>query len=77
MKATIFQHYKGGIYELISNGAALESQGLPETSDDYFVVYRSIADGQVWIRPRSSFYETLPNGKPRFQRIGYAGVLQT
>jgi hypothetical protein len=46
-----FRHYKGGLYELVCM-ATLESD-LSE-----LVIYRS-ADGAVWARPRSVFFETV------------------
>jgi hypothetical protein len=46
-----YRHYKGGIYELLHE-ATLESDHTP------MIVYRA-ADGSVWIRPRSVFFEAV------------------
>jgi hypothetical protein len=46
-----YRHYKGGLYELLCS-ATLESD-LSE-----MVVYRA-ADGRVWVRPASVFFETI------------------
>lgn len=59
-----FRHYKGGLYELVCE-ATLESDHTP------MVVYRA-ANGSVWIRPKSVFFETvMVEGKavPRFAAI--------
>lgn len=48
----IYRHYKGGRYELLGN--ALHSESKEE-----LVVYRSLADGQVWVRPAEMFYSTV------------------
>ena len=45
----IYQHYKGGLYEYMATGQ-LESDG----SD--VVVYKYIADGQIWVRPEKDFH---------------------
>jgi hypothetical protein len=46
-----YRHYKGGLYELLCH-ATLESDLSA------MVVYRA-ADGSVWIRPASVFFETV------------------
>lgn len=59
-----FQHYKGGIYELICEGT-LESDLTP------MMVYRA-ADGSIWVRPKSVFFEEVRvDGvlRPRFRPI--------
>jgi hypothetical protein len=60
-----YQHYKGGIYELICE-AALESD--PAVT---MIVYRA-ANGTIWTRPASVFFELVDHegGKvPRFAPI--------
>jgi hypothetical protein len=46
-----FRHYKGGEYELVCE-ATLESDLSP------MIVYRA-ADGSIWCRPRSVFFEQI------------------
>lgn len=46
-----FRHYKGGIYELVCE-ATLESDHTP------MIVYRA-ADGSIWCRPKSVFFEQV------------------
>ena len=46
-----FRHYKGGIYEFISE-ATLESDRTP------MMVYRA-KDGSVWVRPKAVFFEQI------------------
>jgi hypothetical protein len=48
---TKFRHYKGGIYELVCV-ATLESDLSP------MIVYKA-ADGSLWIRPESVFFELI------------------
>lgn len=59
-----YRHYKGGLYELVCV-ATLESD-LSE-----MIVYRA-ADGSIWTRPKSVFFELVDvDGKlvPRFARV--------
>ena len=46
-----YQHYKGGIYELIGP-ATLESDLTP------MIVYRA-PDGSLWVRPAAVFHELV------------------
>jgi hypothetical protein len=48
---TKFRHYKGGIYELVCI-ATLESDLSP------MIVYRA-ANGSLWVRPESVFFELV------------------
>lgn len=60
-----YQHYKGGIYELICE-ATLESD--PSVT---MIVYRA-ANGTIWTRPASVFFELIElEGRqaPRFAPI--------
>jgi hypothetical protein len=57
-----YQHYKGGLYEVI--GLARHSETLEE-----LVIYRSLSDGKLWVRPKTIFLENVRvDGKqiPRF-----------
>lgn len=56
-----FRHYKGGLYELVCM-ATLESD-LSE-----MVVYRA-ADGSIWTRPKSVFFETVDTDDGRVPRF--------
>ncbi len=59
-----FRHYKGGLYELVCV-ATLESD-LSE-----MIVYRA-ADGSIWTRPKTVFFELVEvNGQrvPRFAPV--------
>lgn len=63
----IYQHFKGGKYEVI--GVAKHSETMEE-----FVVYKHL-DGEpsLWIRPAAMFEENvIVNGEstPRFRFIG-------
>jgi hypothetical protein len=46
-----FRHYKGGLYELVCE-ATMEADLTP------IIVYKA-ADGSIWCRPKSVFFETL------------------
>lgn len=60
-----YRHYKGGEYEVVcfaTNEADLTS----------VVVYKSVIDGKVWVRPNASFFGFVEvNGDlvERFRRI--------
>lgn len=49
---TCWRHYKGGIYTVIAVGK-VEKDQTP------CVVYQSLADGQVWVRPLSEWEEIV------------------
>ena len=62
MKLGTYKHYKGNVYEVI--GIAKHSETLEE-----MVVYKSVVDGQIWVRPKEMFLENVEvEGKkiPRF-----------
>jgi hypothetical protein len=46
-----YEHYKGGIYDVITVGR------LSEQRDQLMVVYRSLERGHVWIRPLGMWSE--------------------
>jgi len=59
-----YRHYKGGIYEFVCE-ATMEADLTP------LIVYRA-ADGSVWCRPRSVFFEMVEVDGiqvPRFAEI--------
>ncbi len=62
---TRYRHYKGGLYELVCS-ATLES-----SPDIQMIVYRA-ANGTIWTRPESVFFEQVEvEGRlvPRFALI--------
>jgi len=46
-----YRHYKGGLYELVCE-ATLEADLTP------MIIYRA-ADGTIWARPKSVFFELV------------------
>jgi len=62
LQAGIYQHYKGGEYELLFVAEQTENH-------EELAVYRSLKDQKVWARPATMWNETVDqNGKiaPRF-----------
>jgi hypothetical protein len=50
-KSQIYQHIKtGGIYVVITDATI-------ESDMESAVVYKSLNDGRVWVRPASEFYD--------------------
>ncbi|MBE7703849.1 MAG: DUF1653 domain-containing protein [Cyanobacteria bacterium SIG28] len=49
-----YKHYKGNLYKII----ALAKHS--ETTED-MVVYQSLENGQVWVRPKYMWNETIDN----------------
>ncbi|MEI7457221.1 MAG: DUF1653 domain-containing protein [Nitrosomonadales bacterium] len=61
-----YQHYKGGIYEIVCE-ARLEAD-----PDVLLVIYRSVADGAIWARPKPVFFELVAHEGgylPRFSPV--------
>lgn len=61
----IFQHYKGGKYEIMATG-------FLEDSEEPCVIYRSLLENIVWVRTAGNFLENVEyNGKiqSRFKLI--------
>lgn len=55
-----YKHYKGNLYRIIALGK--HSENLEE-----MIVYQSVKDGQIWIRPKSMWNEIIDNnGTLRF-----------
>ena len=61
----VYEHYKGGIYRLITRGAR-HSETL-----EVGVVYEHLwpHDHGFWFRPEGIFFSNLPDGQPRFKLI--------
>lgn len=58
-----YKHYKGNIYKIIALGK--NSENLEE-----MVVYQSVKNNQIWIRPASMWNEVINNnGTLRFTLI--------
>lgn len=60
-----YRHYKGGEYEVVGTASHTETMEM-------MVVYRSLKDSRLWVRPASMFAEMVEvEGKliPRFQEI--------
>ena len=49
-----YKHYKGNLYKIIALGK--HSENLEE-----MIVYQSVKDGQIWIRPKSMWNEIIDN----------------
>lgn len=65
IRAGIYKHYKGSFYKVISIAKHTE------TKED-MIVYKSIDDKQLWVRPLEIFREKIKiEGKliPRFEYI--------
>lgn len=56
-----FQHYKGGIYDLVCE-ATMEADLTP------LIVYKA-ADGSIWCRPKSVFFEMVEVDGKAVQRF--------
>lgn len=55
-----YKHYKGNLYKIIALGK--HSENLEE-----MIVYQSVKNGQIWIRPKSMWNEIIDNnGTLRF-----------
>ena len=55
-----YKRYKGNLYKIIALGK--HSENLEE-----MIVYQSVKDGQIWIRPKSMWNEIIDNnGTLRF-----------
>ncbi len=66
IKPGIYQHFKGGIYEVID--IAIHSETLEE-----MVLYRCQKDGRYWVRPAEMWNETVERNGKTHQRFTYIG----
>ena len=64
MKNKIYQHYKGNFYEVLEIG--LHSETLEE-----IVIYRSLKDGKIWVRPISMRDEEVIVNGEKVKRFTY------
>lgn len=58
----LYRHYKGNVYRVI----ALAKHS--ETGED-MVVYRSVKNGDVWVRPRPMWNEKIDDNTLRFTLV--------
>lgn len=56
LKKGIYQHYKGGEYQLID-------KAIDEKSNKEMVVYKSLKDKKIWVREKSNFLEMVKKDK--------------
>lgn len=63
IKGELWKHYKGGLYRILEVGTY-------ESTMEPVVIYESLKDGSVWVRPTHIFLSTVDeNGYvPRFSR---------
>jgi hypothetical protein len=66
MKPGKYIHYKGGLYKVI--GTAIHS----ETGEE-LVVYKSLSDNKLWVRPKVMFLEKVNLGDKQISRFKYIG----
>lgn len=69
VKKGIYQHFKGGVYEVID--FAKHSETLEE-----MVIYKSIDTGMIWVRPKSMWNEYKELDGKKVQRFTYIGIVQ-
>lgn len=59
----IYRHYKGNLYKIIA--LAKHSENLED-----MVVYQSLKTGEIWVRPKIMWNETVDsNGTLRFTLV--------
>jgi hypothetical protein len=61
----IWQHHKGGKYQIVSIAAFEDSLRLA-------VVYRSLDNGITWVRLAQNFMEYVNDSTPRFTKLSAA-----
>lgn len=57
----LYRHYKGGLYQVLHMAQHSETE-------EQLVVYRSLSQGGVWVRPAAMFVEQV-EGRPRFEKV--------
>lgn len=58
----LFQHYKGGVYEIVATG-------FLENTEEPCVVYRSLEKNIVWVRTAKNFFESVEQKGVRAPRF--------
>lgn len=66
IKKGIYQHFKGGMYEVL--GIATHSE-----TDEEMVVYRSLKNNSLWVRPKKMWEEKIKREGKTYQRFVYVG----
>ena len=61
-----YKHFKGNLYEVI--GIAKHSETLEE-----LVIYKSLKDNSIWVRPLSMWNETIERDNKTYKRFEYIG----
>ena len=62
VKPGFYRHFKGGAYEVIGTGKHSETV-------EELVVYKSLKDGSIWLRPRQMFFEKVKVGNKLVTRF--------
>ena len=62
-----YRHFKGGLYMILEECKHSETQ-------EEMIVYKNLRDTQIWVRPKSMFFENVEPGKPRFKEITFDEV---
>ena len=52
IKNGIYKHYKGGEYKILGEGFDSQDEGA-------VVIYKSLKDNKIWVRPKSEFLEEV------------------
>lgn len=61
-----YRHFKGGLYEVLEIGT--DSESLTEV-----VIYKSLKDDSIWVRPMKMFSEKVEKDGQIFSRFEYLG----
>ena len=61
-----YKHFKGNLYEVI--GIGKHSETLEE-----LVIYKSLKDNSIWVRPLSMWNETIERDNKIYKRFEYIG----
>ena len=61
-----YKHFKGNLYEVI--GIGKHSETLEE-----LVIYKSLKDNSIWVRPISMWNETVERDNKTYKRFEYIG----
>lgn len=76
IEAGFYEHYKGGLYEVLYVASHTET-------GEQLVVYQSLRDHRIWVRPATMFFENVVLGGARYPRftkllqpslISFAGI---
>ena len=52
----IYRHYKGNVYKIIALARHSET-------DEEMVVYQSVKNGDIWVRPKRMWFEIVDNNE--------------